>query len=147
MDRVIYLAMAGAKANMQRQDVLSHNLANASTTGFRAELTAFRAVPVLGNGASTRVYSIESTPGYNPDPGPVTATGKITAIDAKAGTLTLDHEAIPALDWPPMTMTFKVRHPDQLNGLKAGDQVRIEVNTQPEGDDYVIDQLHKESAP
>ena len=36
MDRVIYLAMAGAKANMQRQDVLSHNLANASTTGFRA---------------------------------------------------------------------------------------------------------------
>ena len=76
MDRVIYLAMAGAKANMQRQDVLSHNLANASTNGFRAELTAFRAVPVLGNGASTRVYSIESTPGYNPDPGPVSATGR-----------------------------------------------------------------------
>lgn len=76
MDRVIYLAMAGAKANMQRQDVLSHNLANASTTGFRAELTAFRAVPVLGSGASTRVYSIETTPGYNPDPGPVAATGR-----------------------------------------------------------------------
>lgn len=76
MDRVIYLAMAGAKANLQRQDVLSHNLANASTTGFRAELTAFRAVPVLGDGASTRVYAIESTPGYNPDPGPVAATGR-----------------------------------------------------------------------
>jgi flagellar basal-body rod protein FlgF len=76
MDRVIYLAMAGAKANMQRQDVLAHNLANASTTGFRAELTAFRAVPVLGDGASTRVYAIESTPGYNPEPGPVAATGR-----------------------------------------------------------------------
>lgn len=76
MDRVIYLAMAGAKANMQRQDVLAHNLANASTTGFRAELTAFRAVPVLGDGASTRVYAIETTPGYNPDPGPVAATGR-----------------------------------------------------------------------
>ncbi len=76
MDRVIYLAMAGAKANMQRQDVLAHNLANASTPGFRAEMTAFRAVPVLGDGASTRVYAIETTPGYNPEPGPVSATGR-----------------------------------------------------------------------
>jgi len=76
MDRLIYLSMAGAKATMQRQEVLSHNLANASTNGFRAELTAFRAVPVLGDGASTRVYALESTPGYNPDPGPVAATGR-----------------------------------------------------------------------
>ena len=76
MDRVIYLAMAGAKANMQRQDVLANNLANASTNGFRAELTAFRAVPVLGDGASTRVYAIESTPGYNAEPGAMAATGR-----------------------------------------------------------------------
>ena len=76
MDRVIYLAMAGAKANMQRQDVLANNLANASTNGFRAELTAFRAVPVLGDGASTRVYAVESTPGYNAEPGAMAATGR-----------------------------------------------------------------------
>ena len=76
MDRVIYLTMAGAKANMQRQDVLSHNLANASTPGFRAEITAFRAVPVLGDGASTRVYAIETTPGYNAEPGPIASTGR-----------------------------------------------------------------------
>jgi flagellar basal-body rod protein FlgF len=76
MDRVIYLAMAGAKASMQRQDVVANNLANASTTGFRAELTAFRAVPVLGDGASTRVYSLESTPGYNAEAGPITSTGR-----------------------------------------------------------------------
>jgi len=48
MDRMIYLSMAGAKATMQRQDALAHNLANASTPGFRAEMTAFRAVPVRG---------------------------------------------------------------------------------------------------
>jgi flagellar basal-body rod protein FlgF len=76
MDRVIYLAMAGAKATLQRQEVIAHNLANASTTGFRADLTAFRAVPVQGSGASTRVYAIESTPGYNAEPGPVAATGR-----------------------------------------------------------------------
>ncbi|MCK6419837.1 MAG: flagellar basal-body rod protein FlgF [Aquabacterium sp.] len=76
MDRMIYLAMAGAKATMQRQDVVAHNLANASTPGFRAELAAFRAVPVRGDGASTRVYALESTPGYKPEAGPVQATGR-----------------------------------------------------------------------
>ncbi len=76
MDRLIYLSMAGAKATMQRQEVLSHNLANVSTTGFRAELTAFRAVPVQGDGASTRVYALESTPGYSNEAGTVAATGR-----------------------------------------------------------------------
>jgi flagellar basal-body rod protein FlgF len=76
MDRLIYLAMAGAKATMQRQETLSNNLANASTTGFRAELAAFRAVPVEGSGASTRVYSLESTVGYDATPGQVAATGR-----------------------------------------------------------------------
>jgi flagellar basal-body rod protein FlgF len=76
MDRMIYLSMSGAKATMQRQDVLAHNLANVSTTGFRAELQAFRAVPVNGSGASTRVYALESTPGYDTSPGVVSATGR-----------------------------------------------------------------------
>jgi len=76
MDRLIYLAMSGAKATMQRQETLSNNLANASTTGFRAELAAFRAVPVEGSGASTRVYSLESTIGYDATPGQVAATGR-----------------------------------------------------------------------
>ena len=76
MDRMIYLSMAGAKATMQRQDALAHNLANASTPGFRAEMTAFRAVPVRGDGASTRVYALESTPGYNAEPGIVQSTGR-----------------------------------------------------------------------
>jgi flagellar basal-body rod protein FlgF len=76
MDRLIYLAMSGAKATMQRQETLANNLANVSTIGFRAELAAFRAVPVEGSGASTRVYSLESTPGYDATPGQVSATGR-----------------------------------------------------------------------
>jgi flagellar basal-body rod protein FlgF len=76
MDRLIYLSMSGAKATMQRQETLANNLANVSTVGFRAELAAFRAVPVEGSGASTRVYSLESTPGYDATPGQVSATGR-----------------------------------------------------------------------
>lgn len=76
MDRMIYLSMSGAKATLTRQDVLTHNLANVSTPGFRAELQAFRSVPVQGSGASTRAYALESTPGYDATPGPVAATGR-----------------------------------------------------------------------
>jgi flagellar basal-body rod protein FlgF len=83
MDRMIYLAMSGAKATMQRQDVVSHNLANASTNGFRAELTAFRAVPVRGEGASTRAYALESTPGYSAEAGPVQTTDRSLDVAMK----------------------------------------------------------------
>jgi len=76
MDRMIYLSMSGAKATMQRQDTLANNLANVSTPGFRAELQAFRAVPVQGSGASTRVYALETTTGYDGSAGAITATGR-----------------------------------------------------------------------
>ncbi|MDE2400259.1 MAG: flagellar basal-body rod protein FlgF [Burkholderiales bacterium] len=76
MDRMIYVGMAGAKMDMQRQDVLSNNLANVSTVGFRAELQAVRAVPVRGDGASTRVYSLETTVGYDDASGPISTTGR-----------------------------------------------------------------------
>jgi flagellar basal-body rod protein FlgF len=94
MDRLIYLSMAGAKATMQRQEVLANNLANASTPGFRAELAAFRAVPVRGDGASTRVYAIESTPGYNAEAGVVQATGRPLDIALKGASWL----AVQALD-------------------------------------------------
>jgi flagellar basal-body rod protein FlgF len=83
MDRMIYLSMSGAKAAMQRQEVLANNLANVSTNGFRAELAAFRAVPVQGSGASTRVYSLESTVGASFEPGAVTPTGRALDVAMK----------------------------------------------------------------
>lgn len=76
MDRMIYLGMSGAKMDMQRQEVLANNLANVSTTGFKAELHAVRSVPVRGDGASTRVYALETTVGYDDTAGSITATGR-----------------------------------------------------------------------
>ncbi len=83
MDRMIYLSMSGAKATMQRQDTLANNLANVSTPGFRAELQAFRAVPVQGSGASTRVYALETTTGYDASPGAITSTGRNLDVAAR----------------------------------------------------------------
>ena len=80
MDRLIYTAMTGANAAAHRQAVLSNNLANASTHGFRAELSSFRAVPVRGDGASTRVMAVEATAGYLDTPGAPQRTGR--SLDA-----------------------------------------------------------------
>ena len=76
MDRLIYTAMTGANAAQHRQQLLSNNLANASTPGFRAELATFRAVPVRGDGSSTRVFALEATAGHSDAPGPMTNTGR-----------------------------------------------------------------------
>ena len=76
MDRMIYTAMTGANAAAARQAVLSNNLANASTNGFRAELSTFRAVPVRGDGASTRVMALEATSGELDTPGAAQRTDR-----------------------------------------------------------------------
>ena len=83
MDRLIYTAMSGASAAAHRQSVLANNLANASTGGFRAELSTFRAVPLRGNGATTRVFALEATAGHLDTPGPVQRTGR--NLDVMAG--------------------------------------------------------------
>lgn len=76
MDRLIYTAMSGANAAANRQAVLSNNLANASTNGFRAEMSTYRAVPLLGEGATTRVFAVESTAGYLDAPGSAQRTDR-----------------------------------------------------------------------
>lgn len=75
MDKLLYTAMTGAKQAHFRQATVSHNLANASTTGFRSELAAFRAVPVIGNGLPTRVFVVEQSIGSDLRQGPLQHTG------------------------------------------------------------------------
>lgn len=82
MDRLIYTAMTGANAAAHRQTVLSNNLANVSTNGFRAELSAYRAVPLRGDGSTTRVFALEATSGHLDAPGPSQTTGR--ALDVRA---------------------------------------------------------------
>jgi flagellar basal-body rod protein FlgF len=76
MDRLIYTAISGANAALNRQSVLAANLANASTPGFRSELSTYRAVPVRGEGSSTRVYVLEATAGYLDTPGAAQRTSR-----------------------------------------------------------------------
>ena len=53
-------------------------------------------------------------------------SGRINAIDATAGTVTIDHGPIAAANWPAMVMTFHAP-PAVLAGAHVGDTVAFEV--------------------
>lgn len=80
MDRLIYTAMTGAKHIMEQQATVSHNLANVSTTGFRAQLDSFRAVPVQGGELPTRAFVVDATVGADFTGGSLQLTGR--SLDA-----------------------------------------------------------------
>lgn len=75
MDRLAYIAMTGAKQIAQAQAVNSHNLANANTTGFRADLHEFVATPVEGPGYATRVNAVVNSAGFSSALGVMKTTG------------------------------------------------------------------------
>ena len=81
MDRLIYTAMTGAAQALEQQDVVANNLANTSTTGFRAQLANFRSAPLsFGDGSTvnddtTRTFVLSATPGADYTPGPISQTG------------------------------------------------------------------------
>lgn len=76
MDRVIYIAMTGAREVTRQQAAVSHNLANVATHGFRQQLNVFRALPVVGEGARTRAFVAETTPRTDFSQGAVQFTGR-----------------------------------------------------------------------
>jgi flagellar basal-body rod protein FlgF len=76
MDKLLYIAMSGAKETLRAQAANNHNLANASTTGFRADLSAFQSRAVVGSGFPSRVYATNSTTGWDPSSGSIQATGR-----------------------------------------------------------------------
>ncbi|MCE5231796.1 MAG: flagellar basal-body rod protein FlgF [Mizugakiibacter sp.] len=76
MDRSLYVAMTGATQTMRAQAEVAHNLANANTAGFKAELSAFRSVPVLGDGERSRINAVAQGTGWDLSAGPQVATGR-----------------------------------------------------------------------
>lgn len=76
MDRSLYVSMSGAKETLQAQTVNNHNLANANTQGFKADLAAFQSRAVQGPGFASRVYATAEAMGWDDSSGTLTATGQ-----------------------------------------------------------------------
>jgi flagellar basal-body rod protein FlgF len=73
---MIYVGMGGARHALDQQAAVANNIANVSTPGFRAQVDAFRAVPVQGEELPTRAHVVAATIGSDFTAGPVTQTGR-----------------------------------------------------------------------
>lgn len=85
MDRLIYIAMTGAKHALGQQDAVTHNLANADSTGFREEMHKFRAVEVTNSPLPSRAFVVDASVATNYAAGPLKYTGRTydVAIEGK----------------------------------------------------------------
>ncbi|QWD71140.1 flagellar basal-body rod protein FlgF [Polynucleobacter sp. UB-Siik-W21] len=110
MDRVIYTAMTGAQHILDQQATNSNNLANVSTTGFKAQIDSFLSVPIQGASLDTRAFVVNASGGTDFSPGAIKQTGR-----------TLD-VAIEGKGW------FSVQRPDGTEGLTRNGSFKISEN-------------------
>jgi len=76
MDRMLYVAMSGAREILRAQEANAHNLANVSTPGFKAVLKGFGSVPVAGDVHPSRVYAGLRADGPDLEAGALVRTGR-----------------------------------------------------------------------
>jgi len=91
---------------------------------------AVGALALAGAASAQEAHDHSAQHAHASAPAAVQAAGIVRGVDAKAGTVTLEHEAIPALNWPAMTMPFKVSDAALLNDLKVGAKVRFHLQGQ-----------------
>ena len=53
--------------------------------------------------------------------------GVVKNADTKGGTITLEHEPIPSINWSAMTMTFATADKKMLEKVKPGDKVHFQL--------------------
>lgn len=68
-----------------------------------------------------------------------TVDGEVKAIDPEAGTIRLQHERVPELDWPEMTMDFGLAEDVDLEGVEPGQAVRFRMTVTDDGDYRVVE--------
>ena len=83
MDKLLYIAMTGAKEAMAAQQARANNLANVSTTGFKADYNQYRSMSVFGEHFPSRAYAMAERPGTNTSAGPMVQTGRSLDVAIK----------------------------------------------------------------
>ncbi|AYJ85213.1 flagellar basal body rod protein FlgF (plasmid) [Sphingomonas paeninsulae] len=76
MDKLIHTSLSALRSAMARQAVTASNLANASTTGFRAEMASVRPVWLTGAGLNDRAFASEEVVSADMQGGTITQTGR-----------------------------------------------------------------------
>ena len=76
MDRLVYTALSGLKGQMAAQASIANNIANASTTGYRADRVAFQQMVLKGGALEARAPASEQVLDADRRAGAVQSTGR-----------------------------------------------------------------------
>jgi len=66
----------------------------------------------------------------------ITGKGTVVSVSKTDGSVTLKHDAIAAISWPPMTMNFKVKDKMLLDKVKNGD--KVDFTLEKDGSNYIV---------
>lgn len=75
MDRLVYTALTGLRSQMAAQSTIANNIANASTTGYRADRVSFDRL-VLTGGLETRQLAAEEVDDFDRRAGTIVQTAR-----------------------------------------------------------------------
>ena len=92
MDKMLYIAMSGAKQNMQALAVNANNLANSRTNGFKADLSQARSMQAFGEGQPTRVFAMTERASQSFDAGALLTTGRPLDLAINGGGSLPEHQ-------------------------------------------------------
>ena len=76
MDRFIYTAMTGMQSSQARMRVIANNMANAQTTGFRAEMMQHVPITLKGDGLEARAMTLSEVNAADLTAGAIVETGR-----------------------------------------------------------------------
>ena len=119
------LAACGPRDNPTPNDAASTGNVAAANEVPMATMAESAAANEAAMNAAAGATSAETAP-----PAPIVAhgTGRVTAIDVAASTVTIEHGPIPEANWPAMVMAFGTSSPAVLNGIAVGDRVSFDLN-------------------
>jgi Cu(I)/Ag(I) efflux system membrane fusion protein len=98
-----------------------------------ASLSGIQARPIAGAEGSAKAARA---------PALYRSQGRVERISPTS--VTLSHEPVPALEWPAMTMAFRLAAPETGAGIEAGDRVHFAFAQTPEGP--VVREMRKAAA-
>ena len=85
MDKALYVAMTGARASLQAQSTVSHNIANSDTPGFKEALANTEAFRIQGPGYPSRIDAVHVDAGFNRGAGALHVTGNALDLSLREG--------------------------------------------------------------
>lgn len=66
-------------------------------------------------------------------------SGTVSKVDAEKSTVTIAHGPVESMNWPAMSMTFKVKDKKMLDKVKEGE--KVDFSFVQSGKDYTITQV------